>query len=137
MKKTFYTLFLSTLICLGISCISVAAANHTFIVPRFGQWTSPSPSVYKGGSQNSGYMVRYNEAFLPQYGDLTAGGTSTRISKTEYFISNSDNLSYSAHARLYYASGQDYHRYVSCRLRSSSIEPSNVSTVVSWGPDWY
>lgn len=120
-----------------ICTLSVSADSYIVTVPNWGGYTDPSAPEQKNGSESSGYMIRYNEALLAQYGDFTAGGTTTRISDDLYYISNSPNLGYYARTREYFASGQAYMRKVSSRLKSSAIEPSNISTVVSWGPTWY
>jgi len=133
--KTLRFMLLSIL-AIMICTLSVSADSYIVTVPNWGGYTAPSASVQKYGSESSGYMVRYNEALLAQYGDFTAGGTTTRISDDLYYISNSPNLGYYSRTRVYFASGQAYTRTVSSRLKSSAIEPSNISTVVSWGPTW-
>lgn len=135
MKSFRYVLF--SVIAFIICTLSVSADSYIVTVPNWGGYTNPSSAVQKYGTSNSGYMVRYNEALLAQYGDFTAGGTTTRISDDLYYINNSSNLSYSAHTRVYFASGQAFTRQVSSRLKSSAIEPNSISTVVSWGPTWY
>lgn len=127
--------FLSVLILLLIS-LGVFANTGIMLVPNWGTWSIATAPDYKQNNTNHGIMGKYSSAWLDVYGDFVNPGTTTRITLTSYRIPDNSNMDTTFYASLYY---QTYSYWpgkaVSARLRSSSIEPSVISTVYDFRPD--
>lgn len=104
----------------------------------WGAWSSPSPKLTKSYDHTNGRMICVeSNAVLPKYGDFTAGGTSTRISKDYYKLIESSNTGNASNwVKIYYKSGQSSKgRSVSSRACSSDVEPNYNQGVFAWDTD--
>lgn len=120
--------------------ISAYAGSGSFevSVPSWGAWCAPSPSLIKDTTNSYGEMLCFvSNAYLPKYGDFTAGGTSTRISKDYYMLvttTNTGNPNNWTH--IYYKDGYATKgRSVSARACSSNIEPNYNTGFFDWDTD--
>lgn len=139
MKKV-YRILLSLVLLVGIFSVPVFAGygSFSFNVPNWGGWTDPSPRVTKDTNDGNGVMICiYSSAWLPKYGDFTAGGTSNRISKDSYALIESTNTGNCSNwKKIYYKSGYATKgRSVSARASSSNIEPNYNSATFNWDTD--
>lgn len=138
--KKLYKILLSSLLVFGLFIVPVFADGGVFSVkvPNWGGWSSPSPKLTKDTNDGNGVMICISStAWLPKYGDFTAGGTSTRISKDSYALIESSNTGNKANwKKIYYKSGYATKgRSVSARAASSNIEPNYNQAGFSWDTD--
>lgn len=124
----------------SVFAIPAFATGDSYIVnvPNWGAWSSPSKALTKSYTHTNGRMICVeSSAYLPKYGDFTAGNTNNRISKDYYILIETTNTGNENNwTKIYYKSGQETKgRSVSSRVCSSNIEPNYNQGVFGWNTD--